>query len=190
MFKRTEDKILFNQNKYLEILNWINNNDGKILYPERKVESIYYDNKFYGMYHDSNEGIVPRKKIRIRYYNNDKTKIFEEKKINSIDGRYKFSKKLTKNFPNKIKDLDYGLCEPKILVSYERAYYLIKNKRVTLDKKISYKEYKKNIIVNDYDNVFEIKYKNNDDQLIFENLSPELSRFSKYCRAIEKLKIV
>ena len=49
---------------------------------------------------------------------------------------------------------------------------------------------KKNIIVNDYDNVFEIKYKNNDDQLIFENLSPELSRFSKYCRAIEKLKIV
>ena len=39
---------------------------GKILYPERNINSVYFDNDNLSMYHDSIEGSVPRKKIRIR----------------------------------------------------------------------------------------------------------------------------
>jgi hypothetical protein len=48
-------------------LKFIKNN-AKILYPKRKVESIYFDNKIKTSFKDSEEGIVPRKKIRIRNY--------------------------------------------------------------------------------------------------------------------------
>jgi len=35
------------------------------LYPKRKIESIYFDNTIKKMFLDSEEGSLPRKKIRI-----------------------------------------------------------------------------------------------------------------------------
>ena len=37
------------------------------LYPKRKIYSQYFDTFDYKMFHDSEEGVLPRKKIRVRY---------------------------------------------------------------------------------------------------------------------------
>ena len=62
------------------------------LYPEREVQSTYLDTREFRMFQDSNEGVLPRKKIRIRTYNNQ-NKFTQETKISSEEGRYKKSKK-------------------------------------------------------------------------------------------------
>ena len=43
------------------------------LYPERKVQSYYYDTKDLKMLEDSDEGILPRKKIIVRKYKRENT---------------------------------------------------------------------------------------------------------------------
>ena len=65
---RLEEKIklhISDLNKVRSHLQFIN---AKELYPKRKISSIYFDNKFFEMYRDSEEGCVPRKKVRIRHY--------------------------------------------------------------------------------------------------------------------------
>ena len=48
--------------------NFIISNSAINLFPSRKINSIYFDNMNHQMYYDSVEGIVPRKKIRVRNY--------------------------------------------------------------------------------------------------------------------------
>ena len=45
-----------------QFLEWIENKGAQKLYDERNISSIYFDNKRFLMYHDSIEGIIPRKK--------------------------------------------------------------------------------------------------------------------------------
>ena len=40
----------------------------KRLYHDRKIVSIYFDTYDYKSFYDSEEGSLPRKKIRVRYY--------------------------------------------------------------------------------------------------------------------------
>ena len=62
MIPRIEQKIEINKYHYLDLLKWIYNEGGEILYPERLICSRYFDNKNLQMYFDTTEGIVPRKK--------------------------------------------------------------------------------------------------------------------------------
>ena len=73
---RIEDKYLINQIDYIKVKKLLQKNNFKETYEKRLITSLYFDNKFLSMFHDSEEGVVPRKKIRFRYYNNDKSKIF------------------------------------------------------------------------------------------------------------------
>ena len=57
----------------------------KKLYPNRQINSEYLDTKELKMFSDSEEGVLPRKKIRIRWYH-DKTNQNLETKISSIEG--------------------------------------------------------------------------------------------------------
>ena len=50
-------------------------------YPQRKVFSIYFDTIDYKDFIDSEEGTVPRKKIRLRYYNSFYRNLNDDKKI-------------------------------------------------------------------------------------------------------------
>ena len=148
------------------------------------------------MYHDSIEGLIPRKKIRVRSYNNQSLTNEDlniEKKITSAEGRFKESTPI-KNVDEKLKfgilDQNYGICKPIIKVCYNRAYYSVLNYRVTLDTNIIYflqESFHKSLRKkNDENIVVEIKSQNtfsvNDiqDQFLFQRI-----RFSKYCRAIE-----
>ena len=71
MIPRIEQKLEVNKHHYLDLLKWINNNGGKVLYPERTICSRYFDNNNMQMYFDTVEGLIPRKKIRIRTYGSD-----------------------------------------------------------------------------------------------------------------------
>ena len=190
---RKEIKFCLNKSNLKKFLYWIENEGAIKLHKERNINSIYFDNKCLLMYHDSIEGVVPRKKIRLRSYNKENDYLIE-KKISSSEGRFKTSKKsvshkqlLTKG----ILDNQYGLCEPKIIVSYLRSYFLFKNFRITLDKNISYskfyKNYNSNFVYKDNELVVEVKG-NNLDQDFFDQYFPFVSsRFSKYCRGIDMI---
>ena len=62
---RFEEKILFHISDYLKIRKFISNSGGIEIYPKRKISSIYFDNLRNEMYLNSEEGCLPRKKIRI-----------------------------------------------------------------------------------------------------------------------------
>ena len=55
----------------------------KELHPERIIKSIYFDTINYSYFIDSEEGKTPRKKIRLRSYNLDKSQSLELKFTNS-----------------------------------------------------------------------------------------------------------
>jgi ubiquitin len=164
-------------------------------FSDRVVNSIYFENNLLSIFRNSEEGILPRKKIRIRNYpkTNDK-KLYFEKKISSIEGRYKEVKEISKEKYNEycsfgIIDNIYGVIKPKISIKYTRSYFENKHLRVTFDRNISYAHYDKDITSNDHFNIFEVKSKNNlsiNSEFIDEF---QIRRFSKYCNGIKKLNI-
>jgi len=195
---RIEEKINIKKGNLYKFYKWLESNSGYQIYPDRTVCSIYFDNQNLNMYNDSIEGTIPRKKIRIRTYNDSlfkKNKFNLEIKTTSVEGRFKQTKNID-NLEQKIKfgffDQNYGICKPKIKIFYNRAYFKILNFRITLDTNINYsfyEHYKRNCnITKDESIIVEIKsqtlaYLNN----IQENFPFQRIRFSKYCRGIEKL---
>ena len=65
----------------------------KQLYPSRFINSQYLDTEKLQMFFDSEEGIVPRKKIRVRWYHEKQEKNLETK-TSSTEGRFKIKKKI------------------------------------------------------------------------------------------------
>ena len=81
-----------------------------------------------------------RKKIRIRSYDNfTSNQKYLEMKISSSEGWFKTNKLIDDKLFNKFIgkgyfDLNYGLCRPRLIVSYLRSYYKVKSFRLTIDK--------------------------------------------------------
>lgn len=189
---RIENKYTVNISKILNFKKWLNDKKFKIKFPKRKVISIYLDNKNLRSYRDSIEGVVPRKKIRIRYYDelNENSTFHLEKKISSVEGRFKKSKEIKLYEMKKIidfgiKDKDYGNCKPSRIITYDRSYFYHNNYRLTFDENIKFKKTMNSLIWNKINqNVFEIKTNINisDDELNF-HIPFSKVRFSKYCEA-------
>lgn len=167
----------------------------KTLFPKRKINSCYFDTYDLRLFFDSEEGILPRKKIRHRWYK-DKNVILEEVKISSIEGRYKISDKLCINKHYVLNDQiyfdkEYGFLNPKIIVSYDREYFIYRNLRLTVDTNIKYQDINglSKKIVRDFENVLEIKTSTHISQNYLERLFQiQPIRFSKYCRGVLRLK--
>ena len=116
----------------------------KVLYPKRIIKSCYFDNKNLQMFHHSEEGILPRKKIRYRWYNSTQ-KVNKEIKVSSIEGRFKKTYfigpiNLSKLNQEKLYDQDYGVLYPYIFIKYFREYFLYKKLRFTFDTNIEYEK--------------------------------------------------
>ena len=119
----------------------------KLLFAKRKINSLYFDTDNLDFYKNSEEGVLPRKKIRIRWYGDNLKSLSKETKISSIEGRFKLSEVYKNNqflSKNNINLLDgtYGLLKPKILISYIREYYELNNIRLTFDTSIKYQNFK------------------------------------------------
>ena len=159
------------------------------LYEMRNIHSLYYDTAAYSLFEDSEEGVVPRKKIRYRWYDSLK-EVSIEKKISSIEGRYKTKNQVTlinNNFPSEIHDQYYGILTPSLLVTYQREYYTLKKMRLTFDSSIEYENRRlsSKSIFKDTERVMEIKVNNNiSNDYIAKFIPYTQSRFSKYSRGI------
>ena len=196
---RIEEKINIHKNNSIFLKNWLSENNAKVLFPPRIISSIYFDNDNFEMYHNSIEGVLPRKKIRIRYYPENKDKIFYlEKKISTTEGRFKTKEKVKfslKKINEKIYDNNYGECNSKLIVNYRREYYFLMNTRVTIDSNINFSQIFNNKILKKkfFLNKLAMELKNNinysKDKLL-DDFPFEVIRFSKYCEAIIALKYV
>ena len=167
-------------------------NKNSSLFPSRKITSLYFDNHSYEMFGDSQEGSLPRKKIRIRTYPESlKSEFLLEEKINSCEGKFKKSFLITKNQYSEyskrgIFDKIYNNCEPKLWVQYEREYLSYLGYRITIDKNLQFSVPKiKHTSKLQEKMILKVKSKNLECD-IFDGIFPfERSRFSKYCEGIK-----
>ena len=192
--KRYEIKFLINSKEKREL---IDKNQLKKLFPDRIVESVYFDTKDLQFFNLSEEGITPRFKIRIRGYNNKKLDNLEIKTTNN----YHREKVVIKNFIFDNYELHKNLkkigikqtVQKKIRIKYLRSYYKLENVgRITLDRNIEFlspeesfhnsKKIKQNIL--------EVKVQREkiDKNFIEKIINLKETRFSKYCIGINCLR--
>jgi len=192
---RKEEKLHIHKSQLLNLLDWIYKNGGYRLYETRTVSSTYFENDSMQMFKDSEEGSVPRKKIRVRSYTKKEHKIDQsslEIKTSSIEGRFKTVDKdfdLKKIMTNGFFDRNYGICKPIVRVNYQREYYKIHNVRLTIDRHIEYIKLnsRESVIYKKYDPdiIVEIKAENFVPiEYLFKKFQFNRIRFSKYSRAI------
>ncbi len=164
------------------------------IFKGRYINSIYYDNKNLDFYHLSQEGIVPRKKVRIRFYNPDE--YFLEIKSQDLYSKLKKTIKISN-----INDINHHLIEngirqklkPNIKVNFYRRYFKSLVGRITIDSKISYSICDSNNFLEDRNKVIsnqkilEIKFQNINNKIPFSFKGIELKeqRNSKYCNGID-----
>ena len=196
MSYRIEEKILVSQSDGFILLSELNNKGFKKQYPDRKISSIYFDNNNYKIFEDSEEGLLPRKKIRIRHYPQSQINNYSlEIKISSIEGRYKKSKVILngeKNhyIKNSYYDNLYGPVSPICIVEYIREYYIKGSIRITFDKNIRYINYKNKVFFDEENSVIEIKADPNHDRDYINRLIPHpRKRFSKFSESVRNLNL-
>jgi SPX domain protein involved in polyphosphate accumulation len=153
--RRYEIKYTCSPEKLSYVLSWIENSDAffKIQYPQREVNSLYFDT--YGFNDASSNliGLGNRKKLRLRWYgsNNEQTNIVAEYKykVNGTVGKSSIplgSFSITSIRINELKEIvsclekrlayDIRINNPVLRVHYHRDYYCNHDKsiRITIDK--------------------------------------------------------
>jgi hypothetical protein len=188
---RKEIKLILYPGKSIDFKEMLLNRGAKEIYTKRKVSSLYFDNIKRQSHIDSVEGLLPRKKIRIRTYPDEiNRRYLFEKKISSPEGRFKQSTKISslgyKNIINNgYFDNMYGMLKPLIHVDYLREYYKFENYRITIDENITYKIFRKITIRKDMRSIIELKFnKKYNEDLIINSFTNKLTRFSKYSNGI------
>ena len=182
----------------------------KKTFPERIVNSIYFDTDIYQDVWDNINGFGNRKKIRLRWYDNIKnSKVFieEKKKINFVTKKKIQKIGVFKNFENlmsfvnnnEFKKINTILnkkinLKKTLLIRYQRNYYELPNKklRVTVDKDLTiFQKYPSQFIKIDK-TIVELKYdvKNSNFVNLFikDNfLNNRNQKFSKYVNSFLEL---
>jgi hypothetical protein len=189
---RIEQKIILGPVESYKIYSYFCSKGMSPLYPRRQINSLYFDNRSGGSYLDSEEGCLPRKKIRVRNYGGNSDKLFEVK-TSSYEGRYKTSVTINeaeylKHLQDGVFDKSYGLCMPILSVCYFRDYYSYMGIRITIDRKIEYKTFSTFHTFRDTHCVLEFKAHAGTSLDFLDGLvSTPLSRFSKYSRGYQNL---
>ena len=161
--KRYELKFIMTEEMLSEFKHFVGINGFLNSYPDRKVNSLYFDNYTFDGINDNLSGISNRKKVRLRWYPENKVftnPILEIKKRNGrVGGKDKF---ILKNMST--KELDYEnsgeikrrvfdnlknnhsntflyseYYHPILLVNYNREYLHKKGIRITLDSNINFR---------------------------------------------------
>lgn len=189
---RVEQKIILGPVEAHKIYSYFCSKGMSPLFPRRQIYSLYFDNRTGASYLDSEEGCVPRKKIRVRNYGGNSYKLFEVK-TSSCEGRYKTSVAINeaeylKYLQGGVFDKSYGLCMPVLSVCYFRDYYSYKGIRITIDKEIEYGKFGTHHTFRDTHCVLEFKAPAGISLDFLDGLvSTPLSRFSKYSRGYQNL---
>jgi len=188
---RFEKKFVVDKTNLNSILFELKSNGYFKLFPNRIVNSIYFDDKDLTAYYENLNGLSNRTKYRFRFYGNLSQNINGtfERKIKSNDVNYKLteSKKISlenlykSKFPNK-KNLS-----PNIHTKYQRYYFYnrFKNIRCTVDVGLKIINVKNNLVKRFNDIIIEFKC---DKKIIVNDVIKNANyniRCSKYCIGID-----
>jgi hypothetical protein len=205
---RQEVKYHVESTQYGNVIEHLKANEWDELYPERQVLSLYFDTSKLDMYLESEEGLFPRKKFRYRTYINDlniddqywTNDIFigEVKKEEKTSLPYCRSKNTeTINVQRKnlfqVVDPQYGVLFPISVVRYNRRYYVKDSIRITIDSNIRYHRFGWGHYSNataTLENGIILEAKGDMQTEIIDHAwlkTLKRKRFSKYCRAIDRL---
>jgi hypothetical protein len=180
------------------------------LYPARRIFSVYYDAFNHPEYWRGEEGVVPRRKRRIRWYHSSdgfRNEARYEVKISGTDGRLKFTgaaDEINYKSPPEIlrmrEMISSRLINPQAMVSYVRRYFgHCSGRRFTVDHDITYRKVHRfdlkslslGTAVRDEFLALEMKADNTVPNLDFAEAVPMTRvRFSKFSRSLEELNIV
>ncbi|MAZ79783.1 MAG: hypothetical protein CMD72_03465 [Gammaproteobacteria bacterium] len=187
---RKEKKFRVTVAEYHRLKSMLLSQGMEILHQPRCINSIYFDTNNLQMFDDSEEGLLPRKKIRVRWYNKN-NKFNLETKTSSIEGRYKTTKALSdvssekKILTKSYTDSQYGNIYPSLKVSYSRTYFEFNLMRITFDENIKYSNLRTHAkdYYSDPERVVEIKVPFECEDDYIEKFIPfATARFSKYSR--------
>ncbi len=187
---RKEKKFRLTKFDYDLLKSRLLTNGMQSLYPKRSINSLYYDTETLRMFQDSEEGLLPRKKVRIRWYK-DIRKANKEIKISSFEGRFKTScfagVPVESVLPKSLYDSSYGVLYPALLVSYKREYFSFESMRITFDSDIKFTNYRQSqsVCYKDVERVMEVKVGMEYSDDYIESILPlPTSRFSKFSRGL------
>ena len=152
MIRRNEIKSPFKTTDWNVVLSFINKWNFYQQYPARHVSSLYFDTVNLEFHRLGQEGIVPRDKVRLRWYGLDGFKINHarlEIKRTLYASREKYSKRyldVDSNGAGKIARLsiykNYIITKrimPVICVTFDRLYFVNpEQSRATIDSNIKY----------------------------------------------------
>jgi SPX domain protein involved in polyphosphate accumulation len=179
------------------------------IFPDRKVNNIYFDNSALSAYFDNVEGVSERQKFRVRWYGDDIFKIEKPKleiKIKSNQLGYKKSfpanefqlndlTKLTREVSSKSQS--FNLFQPTLINSYLRSYYGTTDGkyRITIDRQLQYFSLLNAIKftryqIEDQAVVLELKYDetlDDDAAFVLQYIPFRFSKSSKYVTGLNLL---
>ncbi len=207
---RIEKKFVLGKYKENFVKNFLLLNGFVKQFPRRKINSIYLDTINFDHVKDNINGVSERKKIRLRWYDNNKTKLYFEEKnkrnflvwknIEEIDlssNEENFIKKLkdyffSRNF-NFTKNFNYQFV---LKVNYTREYWVSadKNIRATVDTNINTSLLKNSsTTVNLSDTILEFKFHPVNEKyfrnfLNKKNYKLRSQKYSKYVRSFTELE--
>ena len=183
-------------------------------FPDRHVNSIYFDTHDFRYYCENLDGIANRHKIRIRWYGKDSETLIENPKLElkikqglvGTKQRHKLAGFNSKKNLNKLI-LELGTADipedtkllmksvlPVVLVRYTRKYFISRNNqiRLTFDDNIRYYNAGNGFIrgagIRDQNNIVEIKYAVENDEWVEQissNFPYRLNKNSKYVNALK-----
>ncbi len=179
------------------------------IFPDRKVNNIYFDNTALSAYFDNVEGVPDRRKYRVRWYGNDIFNIENprlEIKIKSNQLGYKESYAINEFQLDDLRNLSrvinektrsYNMFQPTLINSYSRSYYGTTNGkyRITIDRDLQYfsllnaRKFTR-YQIEDQAVVMELKYDENFDEdasFIQQYIPFRYSKSSKYVTGLNLL---
>jgi hypothetical protein len=210
MIRQEKKYILQNHRERLMFIKFLLKNGFKNIYKDRINFSIYFDHKDLKFFHNSEEGLSFRNKVRLRvekkYFLNDYSKFNFEIKESYPDFKKKFSflqdeKYKTNDTVNKKKNFERKIYSkrlfPILSTEYVRSYYFSDiYGRITIDQNIEYQKvgWKK------FFKSFYFIKKKKDKRIIIEHkvqnnlptkdfITLVACRLSKYCEGVKILNL-
>ncbi len=198
---RYERKYRIEHSSYESVLHEVMSNPAAYTtaFPDRKVNSIYYDDINYSAYNDNLLGVGHRVKYRVRWYGNPKDKITQpvlEKKIKKGQlGTKEYQKlndfSLQDGAPElaALSSFPSNELYPHVVVRYDRTYLesMDGQIRATIDRNLEYVNVLNGTLSNQIEQdssiILEIKYDQGLEQLADQSMQMipyRLTKNSKY----------
>ena len=207
---RIEKKFIFgnNESDYVKKILLVNN--FQKLYPDRYISSIYIDTLNFDSAKDNINGVSERKKLRVRWYNDDFNNVYFEKKNKRNFFVWKNVKKLASNIdknnlinkiqsllscPNEIIDSNYNY-NMILKINYKRNYFISSHGqiRATIDTEINTcSALNFNNVITLPETILEFKFPKNSENYFrsffsYRGLNIRSKKYSKYIQSFIALE--